>query len=145
MTLNELLPVIHQLNPTDKQKLFQLLDRELHPAPPHQPQNSNPKTFKTRASGSSPFLSDTSARSNPAKFPSSHGKKQSDEFPRQKEPPFWDIFPENPQIYQLVVEARSLKVLRMEENRSTKEKVKGGKHSLIYKREATIIQNVITR
>ncbi len=41
----------------------------------------------------------------------------------QKEPPFWDIFPENPQIYQLVVEARSLKVLRMEENRSTKEKV----------------------
>lgn len=49
--------------------------------------------------------------------------KQSDEFPIQKEPPFWDIFPENPQIYQLVVEARSLKVLRMEENRSTKEKV----------------------
>lgn len=41
----------------------------------------------------------------------------------QKEPPFWDIFPENPQIYQLVVEARALKVLRMEENRSTKEKV----------------------
>jgi hypothetical protein len=49
--------------------------------------------------------------------------KQSDEFLRQKEPPFWDIFPENTQIYQLVVEARSLKVLRMEENRSTKEKV----------------------
>lgn len=139
----------------------------------------------------------------------------------QKEPPFWDIFPENPQIYQLVVEARSLKVLRVEENRSTKEKVirytrktvigeenvdiastweeavqvlevlacrgdreeierqvkakleqadsdrekqqlyqqfmaylnqrqielekEGGKDSLIYKREATIIQNVITR
>jgi hypothetical protein len=41
----------------------------------------------------------------------------------QKEPPFWDIFPENPQIYQLVVEARSLKVLRISENRSTKEKV----------------------
>lgn len=41
----------------------------------------------------------------------------------QKEPPFWDIFPENTQIYQLVVEARSLKVLRIEENRSTKEKV----------------------
>jgi hypothetical protein len=49
--------------------------------------------------------------------------KQSDEFPLQKEPQFWDIFPENPQVYQLVVEARSLKVLRMEENRSTKEKV----------------------
>jgi hypothetical protein len=40
--------------------------------------------------------------------------KQSDEFPLQKEPQFWDIFPENPQVYQLVVEARSLKVLRME-------------------------------
>ena len=26
MTLNELLPGIHQLNPTDKQKLFDLLD-----------------------------------------------------------------------------------------------------------------------
>ena len=40
-----------------------------------------------------------------------------------KKNPFWDIFPENPQIYQLVVEARSLKVLRISENRSTKEKV----------------------
>lgn len=34
MTLNELLPAIHQLNPTDKQTLFDLLDRELHPNPP---------------------------------------------------------------------------------------------------------------
>ncbi len=33
MTLNELLPDIEQLNLTDKQKLFQLLDRELHPTP----------------------------------------------------------------------------------------------------------------
>ncbi|MGB3510526.1 MAG: tubulin-like doman-containing protein [Microcoleaceae cyanobacterium] len=41
----------------------------------------------------------------------------------QKEPPFWDIFPENPQIYQLVVQGRSLEVLRMEKNRSTKENV----------------------
>ncbi len=49
--------------------------------------------------------------------------QQSDKFTRQKEPPFWDIFSENPQIYQLVVEARSLKVLRISENRSTKEKV----------------------
>jgi hypothetical protein len=49
--------------------------------------------------------------------------QQSDEFTRQKEPPFWDIFPVNPQGYQLVVEARSLKVLRISENRSTKEKV----------------------
>ena len=36
MTLNELLPAIHQLNPTDKQKLFEMLDRELHPTP-HKP------------------------------------------------------------------------------------------------------------
>ncbi|MFB2837914.1 tubulin-like doman-containing protein [Floridanema evergladense] len=41
----------------------------------------------------------------------------------QKEPPFWDIFPESPQIFQLVVKARALKVLRLEENRLTKEKV----------------------
>ncbi len=33
MKLNELLPAIHQLNNTDKQKLFELLDRELHPNP----------------------------------------------------------------------------------------------------------------
>lgn len=41
----------------------------------------------------------------------------------QKEPPFWDIFPENPDIYKLVVQARSLKILRIEENRQTKENV----------------------
>jgi Tubulin like/zinc-ribbon domain len=41
----------------------------------------------------------------------------------QKEPPFWDVFPEKPEIFKLVVEARSLKVLRLEENRQTKEKV----------------------
>jgi len=41
----------------------------------------------------------------------------------QKEPPFWDIFPESPQIFQLVVKARALKVLRLEENRKTQEKV----------------------
>ncbi len=39
----------------------------------------------------------------------------------QKEPPFWDIFPENPAMYQLVVLGRSLNVLRIEENRQTKE------------------------
>lgn len=33
MTLNELLPAIYQLNSTDKQKLFELLDHELHPTP----------------------------------------------------------------------------------------------------------------
>ncbi len=41
----------------------------------------------------------------------------------QKEPPFWDVFPENPAIFNLVVQARSLKVLRLEENRNLKEKV----------------------
>jgi hypothetical protein len=44
MTLNELLPAIYQLNPTDKQKLFELLDHELHPTayipePALQPEN----------------------------------------------------------------------------------------------------------
>jgi hypothetical protein len=46
MTLNELLPVIHQLNPTDKQKLFQLLDRELHPAPPTPAPELQPENFQ---------------------------------------------------------------------------------------------------
>ena len=41
----------------------------------------------------------------------------------QKEPPFWDIFPEDGQIFQLVVEARALEVLSQAENRKTKEKV----------------------
>lgn len=39
----------------------------------------------------------------------------------QKEPPFWDLFPENPAIFNLVVQARALGVLRLEENRSLKE------------------------
>lgn len=39
----------------------------------------------------------------------------------QKEPQFWDVFPENPEIFNLVVQARALGVLRMEENRSLKE------------------------
>jgi len=41
----------------------------------------------------------------------------------QKEPPFWDVFPENPAIFNLVTQAQSLDVLRLEENRSLKEKV----------------------
>ncbi|NCR10529.1 MAG: zinc-ribbon domain-containing protein [Microcystis aeruginosa LG13-11] len=40
----------------------------------------------------------------------------------QKEPPFWDVFPEDPSIYQLVVTARALKVLFPEVNRVTNEK-----------------------
>jgi Tubulin like/zinc-ribbon domain len=40
----------------------------------------------------------------------------------QKEPPFWDVFPEDPEVFQLVVQARALEVLRLEENRSTQEK-----------------------
>jgi len=41
----------------------------------------------------------------------------------QKEPPFWDVFPENPEVFRLVVQARAFGVLRLEENRSTKEHV----------------------
>jgi hypothetical protein len=41
----------------------------------------------------------------------------------QKEPPFWDIFPEDPTVFKLVIEARALKVLRQENNRVTNENV----------------------
>lgn len=41
----------------------------------------------------------------------------------QKEPPFWDVFPENPTIFNLVIQVRALGVLSLEENRSLKEKV----------------------
>ncbi|GAB4299669.1 MAG: hypothetical protein Fur0025_38850 [Oscillatoriaceae cyanobacterium] len=46
MTLNELLPAIHQLNPTDKQKLFELLDRELHPTPHTPAPELQPENFQ---------------------------------------------------------------------------------------------------
>lgn len=39
----------------------------------------------------------------------------------QKEPPFWDIFPEDPSIYQLVITARALKILFQELNKVTNE------------------------
>jgi ribosomal protein L40E len=39
----------------------------------------------------------------------------------QKDPPFWDIFPENPEVFNLVLQARALGVLRVEENRALKE------------------------
>ena len=38
-----------------------------------------------------------------------------------KEPPFWDVFPENPEIYNLVVQARALGVLFLEVNKATQE------------------------
>jgi hypothetical protein len=41
----------------------------------------------------------------------------------QKEAPFWDVFPEDPGVFRLVLQARALGVLRLEENRSTQEKV----------------------
>ncbi|MEZ2237664.1 tubulin-like doman-containing protein [Microcoleus sp.] len=41
----------------------------------------------------------------------------------QKEAPFWDVFPEDNKILELVVQARALGVLRREENRNTKENV----------------------
>ncbi|MBC1224175.1 zinc-ribbon domain-containing protein [Nostoc sp. UCD121] len=41
----------------------------------------------------------------------------------QKEPPFWDVFPEKPEIFKLIVEARALKVLQLDQNRQAKENV----------------------
>lgn len=41
----------------------------------------------------------------------------------QKEHPFWDVFPEDPEVFKLVLQARALGILRNEENRSTQEKV----------------------
>jgi hypothetical protein len=41
----------------------------------------------------------------------------------QKDPPFWDIFPENPDVFRLVIQARSCKILRLEENLNTQEQV----------------------
>ena len=38
-----------------------------------------------------------------------------------KEPPFWDVIPEDPNIFKLVVQARALEVLFQEVNRATKE------------------------
>jgi hypothetical protein len=39
----------------------------------------------------------------------------------QKDPPFWDLFPEDPEVFRLVLQSRALGILRLEENRSTKE------------------------
>ncbi|MDJ0844571.1 tubulin-like doman-containing protein [Crocosphaera sp.] len=39
----------------------------------------------------------------------------------QKEPPFWDVFPEDPKIFQLVIQARALNVLYLSENKATRE------------------------
>ncbi len=39
----------------------------------------------------------------------------------QKEPPFWDICPDNPEVFRLVVLARALEVLRRELNLNTEE------------------------
>ncbi len=41
----------------------------------------------------------------------------------QKEPPYWDIFPEDPTIFKLVVEARALQILRQDINKVTQESV----------------------
>ena len=40
----------------------------------------------------------------------------------QKEAPFWDIFPEDPNIFKLVIQARALGVLRQDLNRKTGER-----------------------
>lgn len=41
----------------------------------------------------------------------------------QKEIPFWDLFPEDSKIFRLIVQARALKILKLEENRNTHDKV----------------------
>ncbi len=41
----------------------------------------------------------------------------------QKEPPFWDIFPEDPEIFRLVIQSRALEILRLEQNKGIKENV----------------------
>jgi hypothetical protein len=41
----------------------------------------------------------------------------------QKESPFWDVFPENPEVFKLVIKARALGVLYLETNRAIRERV----------------------
>ena len=41
----------------------------------------------------------------------------------QKELPFWDIFPEDPAIFTMVIQARALNILNLRQNRSTGETV----------------------
>jgi Tubulin like len=50
----------------------------------------------------------------------------------QKEPPFWDVFPEDPEVFKLVIQARAFGVLRPDENRSTRE------HVIRYTRQTAI-------
>ncbi|MEM1426765.1 MAG: hypothetical protein AAGF75_09455, partial [Cyanobacteria bacterium P01_H01_bin.130] len=40
----------------------------------------------------------------------------------QKEPPFWDLFPEDKRVFELVVLARALEVLREDKNQATRER-----------------------
>ncbi|MUG92684.1 zinc-ribbon domain-containing protein [Scytonema sp. UIC 10036] len=40
----------------------------------------------------------------------------------EKETSFWDVFPEDPNVFKLIVQARALDVLRLEENRAIREK-----------------------
>jgi hypothetical protein len=55
----------------------------------------------------------------------------------QKEAPFWDIFPEDEKVFELVVQARSLHVLRQEQNRVSKEQ------AVRYTRQTSIGQETI--
>jgi hypothetical protein len=41
----------------------------------------------------------------------------------QKEPPFWDLFPEDPQVFELAIKARALETLYSAINKKTKETV----------------------
>ncbi|MEG4841043.1 tubulin-like doman-containing protein [Microcoleus sp. B9-D4] len=68
---------------------------------------------------------DWKGQSIQAKRAKARGESQDPPIPVhiQKEAPFWDVFPEDPKILQLVVQARAIGVLRREESRSTKENV----------------------
>jgi Short C-terminal domain len=50
----------------------------------------------------------------------------------QKEPPFWDVFPEDPEVFKLIVHARAFGVLRPDENLNTRE------HTIRYTRETSL-------
>jgi hypothetical protein len=55
----------------------------------------------------------------------------------EKSPPFWDIFPEDDSIFELVILTRALKILRQDVNQKTKESI------IRYSKETVIgLQNV---
>ncbi|MCI3280626.1 hypothetical protein L5470_06485 [Synechococcus sp. PCC 6717] len=60
----------------------------------------------------------------------------------QKDPPFWDVFPENPQILKLVIIARALAVLKPAENRATREAtIRYSRHTAVGLEDVDIAAN----